>query len=72
MRSLMCWLLKASGVAEVVPVGEQRKKKKNRQDVFLTVMIRLLLPSSSLRKHCPNALHIKEREPSVCLHVCHW
>lgn len=45
----MCWLLKASGVVEVVPVGEQRKKK-NHQDVFLTVMIRLLLPSSPPEK----------------------
>lgn len=30
----MSWLLKASGVVEVVPVGEQRKKKKEPSGCF--------------------------------------
>lgn len=43
MRSLSCWILKASGVAEVVLVGGQ--ESINSQDVFLSVMITLLVPS---------------------------
>lgn len=76
MRSLSCWILKASGVTEVVLVGEQ--ESINHQDVFLPFMIRLPVPSFQ-KKHCPNSVttvHMKEKrsiyESSTwwCVSVC--
>lgn len=43
MRSLSCWILKASRGAEVALVGGQ--ESITPQDVFLSVMITLLVPS---------------------------
>lgn len=80
MRSLSCWILKASGATDVVLVGGQ--ESFNHQDVFLTVMIRLLVPSSQI-KHCLNSVttvHIKERNSIYvssawwceCMCACVW
>lgn len=79
MRSLSCWILKDSGVTDAVLVGEQ--ESFNHQDVFLTVMIRLLVPSFQI-KHCPNSVtvHIKERNSIYvsgawwceCMCACVW
>lgn len=78
MRSLSCWLLKASGVVKVAPTGEQiRKKKNNHQDVFLTVMIRLLLPSLQRKAlfKCSSyqgKRSIRVSDGCVCVCVCLW
>lgn len=53
MRSLNCWILKASGEAVVVLV-EGQLNSNNPEDVFLTVMITLLVPSleKGMSRYC--------------------